>query len=101
MKLYDCAKVIRSKNAGPFTLTIDMIFDSEDIFNKVINSDFFNEQKIAELYNVPALQIRIHPFRSILAIKVTLPRTFASSGSAFDRDVYGCQQHFPLADLDV
>ena len=92
---------MRSKNAGPFTLTIDMIFDSEDIFNKVINSDFFNEQQVANLYNVPALQVKIHDFRSILAIKVTMPRSFASSGSAFDRDVYGCQQHFPLADLDV
>lgn len=101
MKLYDCAKVIRSKNAGPFTLTIDMIFDSENIFNKVINSVFFNEQRVAKLYNVPVSQVKIHVFRSILAVKVTMPRIFASSGSAFDRDVYGCQQHFPLANLDV
>lgn len=101
MKLYDCAKVIRSKNAGPFTLTIDMIFDSEDIFNNVINSDFFNEQKVAKLYNAAVSQVKIHVFRSILAVKVTMPRIFASSGSAFDRDVYGCQQHFPLANLEI
>ena len=101
MRLYDCAKVIRSKNAGPFTLTIDLIFDSTAMFDQVATSAAFTEQAVSLLYQVPAEQIKIHPFASILAIKITMPRLFASSGSAFDRDVYGCQQHFPLAKLEI
>ena len=36
----------------------------------------------------------------VRAIKVSLPRAY-SSGSAPDTDVYGCQQHFPLAEIEV
>jgi Domain of unknown function (DUF4387) len=100
MKLYDSAKVIRSKNAGPLTLTLDLIFDNETGFDNVINSLNFTVEKIAALYNSDAGQVKIHPFRRVLAIKVTLPRS-VSSGAPGDLDVYGCQQHFPLADIDI
>lgn len=33
--LYDVAKVIRSKNAGPFAVTLDVLFDSPEIYQKV------------------------------------------------------------------
>ena len=101
MRLYDCATVIRSKNAGPFTLTIDLMFADENIFNKVLNSPSFTTEQIAELYNVYASTVRIHAFKQVLAIKVTLPRSFASSGAPGDCDVYGSQQHFPLGDIDI
>jgi hypothetical protein len=33
-------------------------------------------------------------------VKATLPR-WAPAGSAGDRDVYGCQQHGPLLELEL
>ena len=100
MRLYDLAGVIRSKNAGPFTLTIDLFFFNNDEYKKVLNSPSFQENKIASLYHVSAENVQIHPFAEILAIKVTLPR-HVSAGAPTDRDVYGAQQHFPLADLEI
>lgn len=29
--LMDIAKVVRSKNAGPFSITLDVLFDSEEM----------------------------------------------------------------------
>lgn len=100
MKLYDLAKVIRSKNAGPFTLTIDMIFAREADFDHVMNSPSFTTAIIGELYCTAPESIAIHPFKTVLAIKVTLPRPI-SSGAVGDCDVYGSQQHFPLAECLV
>jgi hypothetical protein len=100
MKIYDIAKVIRSKNAGPFTLTIDMIFESEHDFERVANADLFNKGTIASLYKTSAEKIQIHLFKRILAIKIALPRA-VSSGAPEDVDVYGSQQHFPLAEMDL
>ena len=100
MRLYDHASVIRSKNAGPFTLTIDLMFDTEATFQHVLVSPNFTPAAIARLYNVLPAQIHIHPFHAIRTIKVTLPRQ-ASSGSPADLDTYGCQQHFPLGELDI
>ncbi len=100
MKLYDLSAVIRSKNAGPFTLTLDMFFSCADDFKRVIYSSAFTKEKIASLYNVPVDTVEIHPFVEILAIKVSVPRN-VSSGAAGDRDVYGSQQHFPLANIEI
>ena len=38
MRLADLAKVIRSKNAGPFELTFDVLFDSEEAYVRVVDS---------------------------------------------------------------
>ena len=35
VKLRDIAKVIRSKNAGPFELTFDVIFKTKEDYEKV------------------------------------------------------------------
>lgn len=101
MRLYDCAKVIRSKNAGPFTLTVDLMFNDKAGFEKVLSAPGFTPEKIAALYQVAPESVRIRPFDRVLAIKVSMPRAGASSGAPGDRDVYGCQQHFPLADIEV
>ncbi len=101
MRLYDCASVIRSKNAGPFTLTVDLMFEDQETFQQVLAADNFNEQRIAAIYGVDVKQVAIRPFALIRAIKISMPRPSASSGSPGDRDVYGCQQHFPLAELEI
>ena len=100
MKLYDIAFVCRSKNAGPFQLTIDLMFNNEADYRKVLASPAFTPCRIAELYKVAPEAVAIKPFEAILTIKVALPRA-ASSGSSLDSDVYGSQQHFPLGDLEI
>lgn len=100
MTLYDLASVIRSKNAGPFTLVIDLFFDSESDLDLVLSSPSCSRAAIAELYEVSPDRVSIHVLRQAYALKVTLPRR-VSSGSPTDRDVYGSQQHFPLAGVRV
>ncbi len=101
MRLYDLARVIRSKNAGPFTLTIDLVFATRDDFARALASEALSSERIAELYGVEALAVRVMPFERVLTIKVSMPRPGASSGAPGDTDVYGCSQHFPLADCRI
>jgi len=101
MRLYDLATTIRSKNAGPFRLTIDVVLEDVDAFERVFAANGMQAAQIAALYGVPADEVRVIPFERILTIKVAMPRPGASSGAPADRDVYGCSQHFPLADIDV
>lgn len=100
MKLYDIALVCRSKNAGPFQVTIDLMFESETSYRKVLDSPNFTVENIAGLYHVPASQIAVKTFDRILTVKVVLPRK-NSSGAPQDCDVYGSQQHFPLGNLEI
>ena len=101
MRLYDIAKVARSKNAGPFTLTIDLMFDDRRTFDTVLADSEFTPRRIAGMYHVDEGDVKITSFEAILTIKVSMPRPGASSGAVGDRDVYGSQQHFPLADLEI
>ena len=100
MKLYDKAFVCRSKNAGPFQVTIDLMFTSIEEYKCVLASPNFNVTNIGKLYNVSPDKIAIKPFERILTIKVVLPRS-SSSGSPLDSDVYGSQQHFPLGNIEI
>ena len=58
------------------------------------------EAAIAKLYDVPAEQVKIIPYPVVNAIKITFPRKHIS-GSLEDGDIYGCQQHMLLANLEV
>ncbi len=100
MKLYDLALVCRSKNAGPFTLSIDLMFERAGDYDKVLKAPGFNTEAIASMYRTSPDQVKIKPFERIKTIKVVLPRA-CSSGGPGDVDVYGCQQHFPLGNLEI
>jgi len=101
--LGELASVVRSKNAGPFQITIDVMFASERDYRRVLGSGVINAAMVAARYRIPASEVDIVPFDRVWAIKITIPRRFASrgSGSAADRDVYGAQQHGPLVDVLV
>lgn len=98
-KLVDMARVIRSKNSGPFMLTLDIIFSSPDDYRAIKESGQINRQCIAAAYGIDAERItNIVFFDPASAVKIVLPRP-VSSGGPGDRDVYGAQQHAPLLGL--
>ena len=101
MKLYDLAATIRSKNAGPFTLTVDVVFGTTAELERVLRSPAFTAERIGFLYGVRSESVRICPFPRVKTVKVTFPRPGPSSGAPGDGDVYGCQQHFPLAGIEI
>lgn len=103
MRLEDLADVFRSKNAGPFLITIDLMFQDEGRFRHVASSKALTTEEVARRYGIEAGQVRIIPFPRAKAIKITLPRRWGAcgAGSVGDRDVYGAQQHGPLLDLEI
>ncbi len=100
MKLYDAAFVCRSKNAGPFQLTVDLMFETPEMYRRVMESPSFAPGPIALLYGVQPKDVAVKPFERILTVKVVIARK-APSGSAADSDVYGSQQHFPLGNMEI
>ena len=98
--LKDIANVIRSKNAGPFELTLDVLLKDEDMFQKLKNANVFNKATIAQLYQIPQEDVlSIVYFPNAKAIKATIVRPL-SSGALGERDVYGAQQHAPLVNFE-
>lgn len=96
----DVAKVCKSKNAGPFELTVDVVFDSADTFERVKATGVLGPALFSRLYNVPESQVLFTPYDAAFAFKATFPR-LVPAGDFGDTDVYGCQQHAPLLEIDL
>ena len=96
----DLAVVCKSKNAGPYEVTIDAVFADKEIFEKVKASGVLCEDLFARLYNVRADEIIFTVYDAGLAFKATLPRLIPA-GDIGDTDVYGAQQHAPLLAVEV
>lgn len=94
--LTEVASVIRSKNSGPYELTLDILFKDRTIYERVKQSGAIDRSLIARLYRVPESDI-LHfvTFDPAVAIKITLKRPLVS-GDVGETDVYGAQQHAPL-----
>ena len=45
--LGDLAKLVRSKNAGPFWLTIDIMFDDAEAYRRARDAEIVNRATIA------------------------------------------------------
>ena len=100
MKLTDIAKVIRSKNAGPTTLTLDILFNDEAGYQRALQAPSLQPSAIAPLYGLRAEQVQLIPYPPAIAIKIAMDRTTVA-GNPGDRDVYGAQQHGPLLEIEV
>lgn len=100
MRLDQMATAIRSKNAGPCLLTLDLIFSSKENFDRASGKLETLRTYISDRYATPLEQIRTFVYAPAQAIKITIPRHIMS-GDVGDRDVYGAQQHAPLLDIDL
>jgi len=98
--LASLARLIRSKNAGPFVLTFDIMFEDEARYRRVRDSGVMTCERIAELYNLPVQKVRLFFCDRALAIKASIPRPI-TQGDLGDADGHGGQQYAPLMDIEV
>ena len=99
VRLIDVAEVIRSKNSGPYELTLDVIFRTRAEYERFRDARVFTPERIAALYRVPVSDVvGVVAFDPAKAIKATIVRPIPS-GAIGERDVYGAQQHAPLLGL--
>jgi hypothetical protein len=96
--LWTLASLVRAKNAGPFTITIDIMFDDAGSYERVRTSGIIAKELIAQLYDVPLDTVHFTEHGAALALKVSFPRT-VSSGGVGDTDVFGGQFHGPLVNI--
>ncbi len=89
---------IRSKNAGPFWITLDAFMRDDAGYAaaaRLITADL-----IANLYAVPIADVLIFRIPELNIVKASFPRVI-SQASLHDRDVHAGQHHVPLARVRV
>lgn len=99
-ELHELTRLIRSKNAGPFELTIDVMFDNRESYDRVIRSGALSIDRMAAIYKVDPALVQSFEASDALAIKISFPR-HTPSGSIHDTDIFGGQFHSPIVRLDI
>jgi hypothetical protein len=100
VKLSNCATLIRSKNAGPFVLTFDVMFSSAAAYERVKRSGLVSAERVAEIYGVPVKDVGAFECDQANAFKFSFPRPIVQ-GDFGDGDLHGGQQYAPLLEIEV
>ena len=97
MDVIDRLKVLRSKNAGPFVVTFDVVFRQAEDY-EVLKKQL-SKVKIAAAFRVPEADVLPFDFVDELsAVKMSIKRR-RPCGHPGDPDCYGMNQEEPLAML--
>ncbi len=94
------AKYVRSKNAGPFWLTIDVFCHNIEDTKKVTTAFENNRDYIATMYGVKSEEVEIYCLEHIQVAKVSMPRK-PIEGSRDEIDMHGGQMYVSLLDIEV
>lgn len=99
--LAELADIIRSKNAGPYRITLDILFSDPGRYAQVRDSGGVTRETVARAYGLtPADISSFFAVDMANAIKITLKRP-RGQGNFGESDIYGCQQHVPLLTLGI
>jgi hypothetical protein len=101
MNIREIAPVIRTKNAGPYWFSADIIFDNPSFYLAVKEARIITREQVAKLYNIDEKNVsEVLYYDEGRAIKINIRRPYAS-GSPGCSDVLGMQQHAPLLKLNI
>jgi hypothetical protein len=95
------ATLVRSKNAGPFWVTVDIFLPDVAAYERAAASPALADvDAIAERYAASPEMVKIFRLPDLHAIKISFPRPSAQGG-AHDRDMHAGQQYVPLLDINI
>ncbi len=89
---------VRSKNAGPFWITIDIFCGSPEAFERV--SQGLRTSEVAERLGVPSQTLKRFDIADLNVVKLSIPRPQVQ-GDRADRDMHGAAIANLVAEMPV
>lgn len=99
-KLSDVCHDIRSKNAGPFWITVDLFFHDRQAFDRYAAVSQLQPQALAAVFGVRPEQVGCYPVPDLSVLKISYPRK-DPQGGMIERDLHGGQQFARLIDIEL
>ena len=97
-RLADLVPKIRSKNAGPFWLTVDVFCGAPEVYARV--SGGLNTDVVAAAFQTAPAEIKRFDIPSLNVVKFSLPRPEVQ-GTVLDRDMHGASFAQILGDIEI
>lgn len=96
--LREVAQKVRSKNAGPFWLTIDIFCGTAEAFDRI--SAGLDTAAAARALNADSQTVKRFDIAELAVIKLSLPRPVIQ-GAPEDRDMHGAAWAEVIAGLEI
>lgn len=96
----DVCRHVRSKNAGPFWITVDLFFRDREAFDAYSHASALQPDAIGRLFEAPADMVKRFEAPELCVLKISYPRS-APQGGAFERDMHGGQQYVRLLQTEL
>lgn len=96
----DVCRHIRSKNAGPFWVTVDLFFSSSEHYERYSMCQKLGPELFANLYGAEARLVKRIAVPGLNMVKISYPRTCAQGGEV-ERDLHSGQQFVRLLDVEL
>lgn len=98
--LRDVARYVRSKNAGPFWVTVDIFFADDESFRRYRSDPALSTPQIAALFETRGDLVKRFEVPQLQMIKVSFPRG-APQGGMVERDMHSGQAFVRMLGLDL
>lgn len=99
-KVSEVCRYVRSKNAGPFWITLDLFFRDRVAFETYAEAAALSPGAIAVLYGVDAASVKWFAVPDLNVVKISYPRPVPQGGT-IERDMHGGQQFVRLLDIGL
>ena len=99
-KVGDVCRHVRSKNAGPFWVTVDLFFRDEELFRRYRNTAALGPELFERLYGTDPNLVKRLPVDSLRMVKISFPRV-KPQGWMGERDMHAGQHYARLLDIEI
>ncbi|MEZ5376788.1 MAG: DUF4387 domain-containing protein [Acidimicrobiales bacterium] len=93
--LAEVAHYVRSKNAGPFWITIDITCADRERYERCVRAESLQPEAVAAVYGVDPALVKRFELPDLCVLKISYPRP-QPQGGAVERDMHGGQQYVRL-----
>lgn len=99
-QLKDVCRHIRSKNAGPFWITVDLFFDGPEAYRRYGATERLTPDLFAALYGTDPALVKRTAVEDLQIVKFSYPRA-KPQGGVVERDMHGGQQFVRLLEVEL
>jgi uncharacterized protein DUF4387 len=99
-KVSEVCEHVGSKVAGPFWVTIDLMFDGQENYDRYVGSPELSAESIGAVYGVDPKTVSLYPIPSMKGLKISYPRR-VPQGGVEERDLHSGQQYAYLLDVEL
>ena len=92
------AEKVRSKNAGPFWVTVDIFCGTEEAYHRIRQG--LSTEAVAARFDTPAQLLKRFDIASLNVVKISVPRP-SVQGTVADRDMHGAAWAALVAEIDI